>query len=47
MDDSDILELVKDGIIEPDDVDAFHELEEYVQEMIVAGDIEMDEASNW
>jgi len=44
MDSSEILELVKDGIIEPDQVEDFEALDEEVQQMVADGDLDMDEA---
>ena len=44
MDPSEILELVKDGIIEPDQVEDFEALDEEVQQMVADGDLDMDEA---
>ena len=46
MDSSEILELVKDGIIEPDQVEDFEALDEEVQQLVADGDIDMDEAGD-
>jgi len=42
MDSSEILELVKDGVIEPDQVEDFEALDEEVQQLVADGDIDMD-----
>jgi hypothetical protein len=46
MDSSEILELVKDGVIEPDQVEDFEALDEEVQQLVANGDIDMDEAGD-
>ena len=46
MDSSEILELVKDGVIEPDQVEDFEALPEEVQQLVADGDIDMDEAGD-
>jgi hypothetical protein len=46
MDSEEILELVKEGIIEPDQVDDFEALDEDVQELVAEGEIDMGEASD-
>ncbi len=46
MDSSEILELVKDGVIEPDQVEDFEALDEEVQQLVADGDIDMDEAGD-
>ena len=46
MDSTEILELVKDGIIEPDQVEDFEALDEEVQQLVADGDIDMDEAAD-
>ena len=46
MDPSEILELVKDGTIEPDEVEAFEALDEEVQQLVADGDLDMDEAED-
>lgn len=40
-----ILELVKDGTIEPDQVEDFENLDEEVQELVADGELDMDEVS--
>jgi len=45
MDSSEILELVKDGVIEADQVKDFEALDEEVQQLVADGDIDMDEAA--
>jgi hypothetical protein len=44
MDSDEILELVKDGTIEPDEVEAFEALDEEVQQLVADGDLEMGDA---
>ena len=46
MDSSEILELVKDGVIEPDQVEDFEALDEEIQQLVADGDLDMDEAGN-
>jgi hypothetical protein len=46
MDPSEILELVKDGIIEPDQVEDFEALDEEIQQLVADGDLDMDEAED-
>ena len=45
MDPSEILELVKDGTIEPDEVEAFEALDEEVQQLVADGDLDMSDAA--
>ena len=45
MDPEEILELVKDGKIQPDQVDDFQNLEPEIQELVVNGDLDMDDAT--
>jgi hypothetical protein len=44
MDDEDILEMVADGDLEPDQIEEFKELSEEVQELVADGSITVDEA---
>jgi hypothetical protein len=44
MDDSEILELVAEGEIEPEDIDDFREMNEEFQEMVRRGEISMEVA---
>ncbi len=44
MDSDEILELVKDGVIEPDQVEDFQNLDEEIQQMVADGDLDADEA---
>ena len=46
MDSSEILGLVKDGVIEPDQVEDFEALDEEVQQLVVNGDIDMDDVAD-
>lgn len=41
---SEILELVKDGTIEPDEVETFEALDEEVQQLVADGDLDMSDA---
>ncbi|MCX6719152.1 MAG: hypothetical protein NTZ38_02125 [Candidatus Taylorbacteria bacterium] len=45
MDSSEILELVKEGVIEPDEVEAFESLDEEVQQLVADGDLDMSDAA--
>ncbi|MDO8466976.1 MAG: hypothetical protein Q7S83_02435 [bacterium] len=42
MDSEKILELVKEGVIEPGDIDDFENLDEALQELVANGDVDMD-----
>jgi len=46
MSSTEILELVKDGVIESDQVEDFEALDEEVQQLVADGDIDMDEAGD-
>ena len=46
MDPEEILELVKDGVIEPDQIEDFKALDLEVQQMVSDGDIDMDDAAD-
>jgi hypothetical protein len=46
MDSVEILELVKDGTIEPDEVEAFEALDEEVQQLVADGEIEMSDVAD-
>ena len=46
MDSTEILELVKDGVIEPDQVEDFEALDEEVQQLVADGDIDMDDVAD-
>ncbi len=43
MDPDEILELVKDGVIEPEQIDGFENLEPEIQELVANGDLDIDE----
>ena len=45
MDPFEILELVKDGTIEPDEVEAFEALDEEVQQLVADGDLDMSDVA--
>ena len=40
-----ILELVKDGTIDVDDIEAFENLDEEIQELVADGELDIDDAS--
>ena len=44
MSSEEILELVKNGVIEPDDIEDFENLDDWAQELVVNGDLDMDDA---
>jgi hypothetical protein len=46
MSPSEILELVKDGVIEPTQVEDFEALDEEMQQLVADGDLDMDEAAD-
>jgi hypothetical protein len=46
MDPEEILELVKEGIIEPDQIEDFESLDADVQQMVADGDIDMGDATD-
>lgn len=46
MDSDEILELVKDGTIEPDEVEVFEALSEEVQQLVADGDIDMGDVAD-
>ena len=46
MDSAEILELVKDGTIEPDEVEAFEALDEEVQQFVADGDLDMSDVAD-
>ncbi len=46
MDPEEILELVKEGVIEPDQIEDFEALDVDVQQMVADGDIDMDDATD-
>ena len=40
-----ILELVKDGTIDADDIEAFENLDEEIQELVADGELDISEVS--
>ena len=44
MDSEEILELVKEGVIEPDQIEDFEGLDEEVQQLVADGDLDIDDA---
>ncbi len=46
MDPEDILELVKEGVVEPDQIEDFENLDPEIQELVADGDLDMDEAED-
>ena len=45
MDPEEILELVKEGVIEADQIEDFENLDPEIQELVANGDLDMDEAT--
>jgi hypothetical protein len=45
MDSDEILELVKDGVIEPEQVEDFEALDEEIQQLVADGDLDMDDVA--
>lgn len=46
MDDEEILQLVEDGVIDPDDISEFRDLDPELQELVANGDLDMGERIN-
>lgn len=46
MDSDEILELVKDGTIEPDEVGTFEALDEEIQQLVADGDLDMSDVAD-
>lgn len=46
MDAEEILGLVKEGVIEPDEVEAFESLDDEVQQLVADGDLDMNDVAN-
>jgi len=44
MDDEEILQLVADGELDPSEIEDFKELDDEIQEMVVSGEMDMDDA---
>ena len=44
MDSDEILELVKEGVIEPDQIEDFENLDPEIQELVANSDLDIDEA---
>lgn len=44
MDSDEILELVKEGVIEPDQIEDFENLDPEIQELVAEGDLDISEA---
>lgn len=44
MDDEEILQLVADGELDHTEIEDFKELDEEIQDMVVNGEIELDDA---
>ena len=44
MDDEEILQLVADGELDPSEIEDFKELDDEIQEMVVSGEIDMEDA---
>ncbi|MBU0706307.1 hypothetical protein KJ657_03455 [Patescibacteria group bacterium] len=43
MDDEEILQLVADGELEPEDIEAFKALSDELQELVTEGELDMDD----
>ena len=46
MDSDEILELVKDGVIEPEEVEDFEALDEEIQQLVADGDLDMSDVAD-
>ncbi len=46
MDDDEILQLVEDGTIAPDDISDFKEMDDEIQELVVDGVLDIDDAND-
>ncbi len=44
MDSDEILELVEEGVIEPEQIEDFKNLDDEIQELVASGDLGVDEA---
>lgn len=44
MDPEEILELVKEGTIEPGQIEDFENLDQEIQQLVADGDLDMDDA---
>ena len=44
MDDEEILQLVADDELDPSEIEDFKELDDEIQEMVVGGEIELEDA---
>jgi len=44
MDPEEILELIEEGTIGPDDIEDFRNLDPEIQDLVESGEIDMDEA---
>lgn len=44
MDDEEILQMVADGELDPSEIDDFRELDDELQEMVVSGEMSLEEA---
>lgn len=44
MDPDEILDLVKEGVIEPEQIEDFENLDPEIQELVTDGDLDIDEA---
>ena len=43
MDPEDILQLVEDGTIEPDDISDFKDLDDEIQQLVADGELDIDD----
>jgi len=46
MDSDEILQLVKNGVIEPDEVEDFEALDEEIQQLVADGDLDMSDVAD-
>ncbi len=46
MDSDEILQLVKEGVIEPDEVEDFEALDEEIQQLVADGDLDMSDVAD-
>ncbi len=46
MDPEEILQLVEDGVIEPDQIEDFKNLDDEIQQLVADGELDMDDASD-
>ena len=47
MSSGEILQLVKDGVIEKEDIEDFENLDDEIQELVANGDLDMEDARDF